>query len=44
MENKIKEGIPLIKEWIDIKKKEFQQNDNFKELIRVLNEIENDKD
>ena len=29
MENKIKEGIPLIKEWIETKRQEFQQNNNF---------------
>ena len=43
-ENKIQEGIPLIKEWIEIKKQEFEKNDYFKELIRVINEIEKDKD
>ena len=44
MENKIQEGIPLIKEWIERKRTEFENNDNFKELIRVINEIEQDKD
>ena len=44
MENKIQEGIPLIKEWIERKRQEFENNDDFNELIRVINEIENDKD
>ena len=44
MENKIKEGIPLIKEWIQIKKHEFEDNTDFKELIRVIKEIETDQD
>ena len=44
MENKIKEGIPIIKEWIEIKKQEFENNDNFNELMRVVNEIEQDQD
>ena len=44
MENKIKEGIPLIKEWIEIKKPEYKDNPDFKELERIINEIEKDKD
>ena len=44
MENKIKEGIPLIREWIERKRIEFENNDNFNELIRVINEIEKDED
>ena len=44
MEKIIQEGIPLIKEWIRTKREEFEENDDFKELIRVVNEIEADKD
>ena len=44
MKNKIQEGIPLIKEWIEIKRKEFQNNTDFNELIRVVKEIEKDGD
>ena len=44
MEKKIQEGIPLIKEWIETKRSEFENNTDFKELIRVINEIEKDKD
>ena len=44
MEYKIQKGIPLIKEWIEIKRQEFENNTDFKELIRVLNEIEKDQD
>ena len=40
----IKEGIPIIKEWIESKREEFEENDEFKELIRVVNEIEEDQD
>ena len=35
----IQEGIPLIKEWIEVKRQEYQDNDDFNELIRVINEI-----
>ena len=44
MENKIKEGISLIKEWIETKRSEFENNDDFNELIRVIKEIEKDND
>ena len=44
MENKIKEGIPLIKEWIELKNQEFEENENFNELKRIINEIETEKD
>ena len=37
---KIQEGISLIKEWIEFKRKEYQDNTDFNELIRVINEIE----
>ena len=40
MENKIQEGIPLIKEWIETKRQEYENNNDFNELIRVVNEIE----
>ena len=40
----IEEGIPLIKEWIETKREIFKENDNFNELIRVINEIEEEKD
>ena len=40
----IEEGIPLIKEWIETKREIFKENDNFNELIRVINEIEKDND
>ena len=40
MENKIQEGIPLIKEWIETKRQEFEENHDFKELVRIVNEIE----
>ena len=42
--DRIKEGIPLIKEWIELKKHEFEENDDFKELVRVMTEIEKDQD
>ena len=44
MEKKIQEGIPLIKEWIELKRQEFETNTDFNELIRVVKEIEKDKD
>ena len=44
MEKKIQEEIQLIKEWIETITHEYKDNDNFKELIRVLNDIEKDKD
>ena len=40
----IQEGIPLIKEWIELKRQEYQDNDDLNELIRVINEIQIDKD
>ena len=40
----IQEGIVLIKEWIELKRTEYENNDNFNELIRVINEIETEKD
>ena len=44
MENKIQEGIPLIKEWIEVKRNQFEDNTDFKELEKIVKEIENDKD
>ena len=44
MEEVIKEGIVLIKEWIERTRKEFEDNDCFKELVRVITEIEQEKD
>ena len=41
---KIQEGISLIKEWIEFKRKEYQDNTDFNELIRVINEIETEQD
>ena len=40
----IKEGIPFIKEWIEIKREEFAEQDEFKELVRVITEIEQEND
>ena len=40
----IKEAIPFIKEWIQTKKEEFEEKEEFKELIRVVNEIEQEND
>ena len=40
----IQEGIPLIKEWIELKRQEFENNDDFNELIRVITEIETEND
>ena len=48
MENKIipviAEGIILVKEWIEVKSNEYKDNENFNELIRVINDIEKDQD
>ena len=41
---KIQEGIPLIKEWIESKREEFEDKEAFTELIRVVNEIEDEQD
>ena len=38
------EGISLIKIWIIIKKQEYEKNECFNELQKVLFEIEHDKD
>ena len=40
----VNEGIPLIKEWIQTKKEEFEEKDEFKELVRVITEIEAEQD
>ena len=40
----IKEGIILIKDWIETKKQEFAEKEKFKELVRVITEIDNEKD
>ena len=40
----IQEGIPLIKEWIEVKRQAFENNTDFNELIRVIKEIEKDQD
>ena len=40
----VKEGIVLIKQWIKTKREEFAESDDFKELVRVLTEIENEND
>ena len=42
--NKIKVGISLINKWIELKRQEFKDNNDFNELIRVINEIETEKD
>ena len=44
MENKIQEGIPLIKEWIELKRPEFENNPDFNELTKVINDIEKDQE
>ena len=44
MEKKIQEGIPLIKEWIEVKRQEFENNDDFKELDRIIKDIQNERD
>ena len=41
---RIKEGISLIKEWIQTKKEEFEEKEEFKELVRVVTEIEQEND
>ena len=43
-QERIKEGISLIKEWIQTKKEEFEEKEEFKELVRVINEIEQEND
>ena len=40
----IKEAIPFIKEWIQTKKEEFEEKEEFTELVRVINEIDNEQD
>jgi hypothetical protein len=40
----IQQGIPLIQEWISKQSEEINQLDDFKELTRVIDEIENEKD
>ena len=40
----IQEGIPLIKEWIESKRQEFEEKEEFTELVRVINEIDNEQD
>ena len=44
MEKIIQEGIPLIKEWIEVERQEFKNNNDFSELEKIVKEIENDKD
>ena len=43
-QERIKEGISLIKEWIQTKKEEFEEKEEFKELVRVVTEIEQEND
>ena len=40
----IQEGIPLIKEWIEVKRQEFKNNNDFSELEKIVKEIEKDQD
>ena len=40
----VKEGIVLVTEWMNTNRQEFEENDDFKELVRVVNEIEVDQD
>ena len=44
MEKKIQEGIPLIKEWIEVKRQEFKNNNDFSELEKIVKEIETEND
>ena len=39
MEKKIQEGIPLIKEWIELKTPDFENNDNFNEYVDFWGEM-----
>ena len=39
----IQEGIPFIKEWIERKRPEYKENTDFKELEKIVKEIEKDK-
>ena len=43
-QQKIEQGIPLIKEWLERKKQEFEESDDYKELLRVITEIQQQKD
>ena len=43
-QERIKEGIPIIMEWIQRKQEEFAEKEEFKELVRVVTEIENEND
>ena len=40
----IQEGIPLIKEWIERKRPEYKENTDFKELEKIVKEIETEND
>ena len=40
----IQEGIPLIKEWLNKQTEDIKQLEEYKEIIRVINEIENEED
>ena len=44
IKQRIQEGIPLIKKWIKLKRNEFEKNENFNELKRIINEIQKDQD
>ena len=40
----IQEGIPLIKEWIELKRQEYKENNDFSELEKIVKEIETEND
>ena len=40
----IQEGIPLIQEWINKQDENTKQEEDFKELVRVITEIEQEQD
>ena len=40
----IQKGIPLINKWIEIKRNQFEKNDEFQELERIVKDIEREKD
>ena len=41
---RIEEGIPLIKEWLNKQEQYLKQTEDYKEAVRVINEIEEEKD
>ena len=40
----IQEGIPILRQWLNKQEENIKEKEDYKEIVRVINEIEEEKD